>query len=108
MLEPGPPGNATARPTGSSSVEVAWSRPLQPFGNIDYYYIYYQESSSRKREIREKVETELGLVTRANLTDLLPRTKYTIEVAGVNIRQSDDVHLIGDRSYKVEVQTEEC
>jgi hypothetical protein len=42
LTVPGPPEQIKALAMTSDSIMVAWSRPLEPNGNIIKYNVYYQ------------------------------------------------------------------
>ncbi|XP_065834681.1 receptor-type tyrosine-protein phosphatase S-like isoform X3 [Oscarella lobularis] len=104
--EPGPPGNVSAISLGPRRVGVKWSKPINLFGPINDYRIFY------KIVRREAANNENSVIVSAskkevNLTGLAPYTNYKIAIVAVNIRDGDNKILLGTRSIEVIVQTDE-
>ena len=91
---------------GPRRVGVKWSKPINLFGPINDYRIFY------KIVRREAANNENSVIVSAskkevNLTGLAPYTNYKIAIVAVNIRDGDNKILLGTRSIEVIVQTDE-
>ena len=96
---------------GPRRVGVKWSKPINPFGPINVYRIFYSASKIVRREVANKENSIIVSApkTEVNLTGLTvtPYTNYSIEIAAINIRDGDNKILLGTRSNEVYVQTDE-
>ena len=94
---------------GPRRVGVKWSKPINPFGPINDYRIFYSASKIVRREASNNENSVIVSASRkeANLTGLAPYTNYRIAIAAVNIRDGDNKILLGTRSNEVIVQTDE-
>ncbi|XP_065834055.1 receptor-type tyrosine-protein phosphatase S-like isoform X2 [Oscarella lobularis] len=108
--EPGPPENVNAVSLDSYSIAVSWSPPINSRGIISKYNVYYRSSSRVKREtaVHKNITSVSGANTTANLIGLFPFTRYSVQVAAVNVRKSDGDNLEGKRSNETSVQTAEA
>ena len=110
FIEPGPPRNVNAVSLDSYSIAVSWSPPINPRGIIAEYNVYYRSSSRVKREtaVHKNITSVSGANTTANLIGLFPFTRYSVQVAAVNVRKSDGKNLEGSKSDEISVQTAEA
>ena len=110
FVEPGPPENVNAVSLDSYSIAVSWSPPINSRGIISKYNVYYRSSSRVKREtaVHKNITSVSGANTTANLIGLFPFTRYSVQVAAVNVRKSDGDNLEGKRSNETSVQTAEA
>ena len=95
---------------GPNRVGVTWSKPINPFGPINDYRIFYSASKIVRREVANNEKSIIVSASEkkeANLTELKPYTNYRIAIAAVNIRDGDNKILLGTRSNEVIVQTDE-
>ena len=95
---------------GPNRVGVTWSKPINPFGPINDYRIFYSASKIVRREAANNEKSIIVSASEkkeANLTELKPYTNYRIAIAAVNIRDGDNKILLGTRSNEVYVQTDE-
>ncbi|XP_065845611.1 cell adhesion molecule DSCAM-like [Oscarella lobularis] len=99
--EPGPPRDTKGFLVGPGTVNVVWLPPLKLNGILNSYRIYFRNSTT------ESYVVVPPSTTSANLTGLSPYTVYSIGVVAVNVRSTDSVILLGNRSNEVIVRTEE-
>ena len=88
---------------GPRRVGVKWSKPINPFGPINDYRIFYL----REVDNNENFIIVSAPKTEVNLTGLTPYTTYRIAIAAINIRDGDNELLLGTRSIEAIVQTDE-
>ena len=91
---------------GPRRIGVKWSKPINPFGPINNYRIFYK-IVRREAANNENSVIVSALRKEANLTGLAPYTNYRIAIAAVNIRDGDKKILLGTRSNEAIVQTDE-
>ena len=108
LLDPGYPNSVSL--SGNASARwfvLSWSPPSVPYGIPRYYFVHYKAISFRQVKNLDSGKTLNVTDTWANLTILIPFTRYSVEVAAVNVRSHDGKVLEGQRSTAIIVNTEE-
>ncbi|XP_065918896.1 protogenin B-like [Dysidea avara] len=95
-----PPVSFNVTPVNISSLELAWNKPHNPRGEIDYYMVHYKSSDHPVQVVN--VTTFTGNYA---LDNLRPYTEYSVYVTAVRLIGATGRPLEGEKSDIVTART---